>query len=620
MISYLQVENLTKSFGDLVLFKNISFGIAKDQKTALIAKNGAGKTTLMNIISGLDTPDSGQVTFRNNVSVGYLAQNPEIDDEKTVMEQVYASSNSLIVLVREYETALVNGDQKTIEALIPRMDELKAWDFEVKAKQILSQLKILNFNQKIKELSGGQKKRVALANVLINEPDFLILDEPTNHLDLEMIEWFEAYLEKSKSTLLMVTHDRYFLDRVCNEIIELDENKIYQHNGNYSYYLEKREERILIQGSEVDKAKNLMRKELDWIRRMPKARGTKAKYRVDAFYDLQDKASQKRDDKQVKLNVQASRLGSKILEIKNLSKSFDNIKIIDQFTYTFSRFEKIGIVGKNGSGKSTFLNLITGQMPYDSGVIETGETVVFGYYRQQGIDFDDKMKVIDAAKNIAEVVTMGDGKTMTASQFLNYFLFPPDTQYNYISKLSGGERRRLYLMTVLMKNPNFLVLDEPTNDLDIMTLNILEDYLQSFNGCLIVVSHDRYFMDKLVDHLFVFEGDGKVKDFPGNYSDYRDWAEEKEKSEKKEQKEIKPERVIEKVEKPKKLSFKEKQELEQLEDDLQTLGNEKTEVESKLSSGSLSSDELIAKSNRIAEILALLDEKEMRWLELNEIG
>ncbi len=620
-MNYLQVESITKSFGDLVLFENISISIHKDQKVALIAKNGAGKTTLLNIIAGIDTPDDGKVTFRNNIKVGYLEQMPYMDDKLTVMEYVYNSSKEIVSVIKEYEAALENDNKNKLDDLLVKMDVLKAWDYEVKVNQILSKFKITNHDQIVGELSGGQKKRLALASILILEPDLLMLDEPTNHLDLEMIEWLELFLKKSKCTLLMVTHDRYFLDRVCSDIIELDDNTIYNYKGNYTYFLEKREERIYNHTMEVDKAKNLLKTEQDWMRRMPQARGTKAKYRIDAFYDLKDKASQKRDDSKIKLDVQTARLGKKIVEISKLTKSFDDIKIIEDFSYKFQRLEKVGIVGKNGTGKSTLLNLINNTIQPDSGSVEIGETVVFGYYRQDGIKFDKDKKVLEVVQDIAEVVTLGDGFKMSVSQFLNYFLFPPEVQHSFVSKLSGGELRRLYLCTVLMKNPNFLILDEPTNDLDILTLDILEDYLKTFTGCVLIVSHDRYFMDKIVDHLFVFEGEGVVRDFPGNYSIYRDYEIKKEK---KERKESQPEKPVKQKpvnqEKSKKLSYKEKIEYENLSAEISTLEKEKSDLETAMNSGNLPSEELVEKAKRISEVIDLLDEKEMRWLELDEIG
>ena len=619
MIPYLQVEDLTKYYGELPLFEQLSFSIMEGQKVALIAKNGTGKSTLMNLIMGKDVPEGGTVTFPNHISVGYLQQIPDLDPELTVFEQAFSSSSELVQTIKIYEEAIHSGDHQLMQDAMDKMDHLNAWDFEVRIKQILSELKITNLDQKISELSGGQQKRVAMANVLINEPDLLIMDEPTNHLDLEMIEWLEMYLKKMKSTLFMVTHDRYFLDRVCNEILELEDKTVYRYRGNYSYYLEKREERIAQQTAEVEKARNLMRTELEWMRRMPKARGTKAKYRIDNFYQLKEKANQKRIEKEVELNIGASRLGNKVIEVDHLSKSFGDLKIVDDFSYKFSRFEKVGIVGENGTGKSTFLNLITGQLQADKGSIEIGETVRIGYYEQTGLQFNDDDKVLDVIKEIAEVIDLGNGQKMTASQFLGLFLFPPEVQYTQVAKLSGGEKRRLYLCTVLMRNPNFLILDEPTNDLDIMTLNVLEDYLSNFAGCVVIVSHDRYFMDKIVDHLFVFEGEGVVRDFPGNYSIYRDWKDEQEKEVKKQEKSAKPEKAKPAKVKERKLSYKEKRELEQLENEISALETEKEEVEAAMNEGNLTPDELVEKSKRHGEIAEMLEEKEFRWLELSEI-
>jgi len=539
------------------------------------------------------------------------------------LEQVLASSGNMANIIEEYERALHSPDKDVLQKALEQMDLYQAWDFESRLTQILGKLKITDLEQTMNTLSGGQRKRVALANALINTPDLLILDEPTNHLDLEMIEWLEEFLTNGNFTLLMVTHDRYFLDRVCSEIIEIDNKQLHYYKGNYSYYCEKRAERLENETANVDKAKNLMRKELDWIRRMPKARGTKAKYRVDAFDDLKEKASAARSEKQIQLNVLSTRLGTKIIDIENLNKSFDSIKIVKDFSYKFARFEKIGIVGSNGTGKSTFLNLITGNMKADSGIVDIGETVSFGYYRQDGIKFDENMKVIDVATSIAEVVSLGDGNKMGVSQFLNYFLFPPEVQYSYVYKLSGGEKRRLYLMTVLMKNPNFLILDEPTNDLDIMSLNVLEDYLQNFGGCVIIVSHDRYFMDKLVDHIFVFEGDGQIKDFPGNYSTYRDYNDFKEKEQKNIAKSVQV--VEEKQTKPqkntvKKLSYKEQKELEQLTAEIDGFESEKKNLEKDISSGVINNEVLMATSSRIAELIKLIDQKTERWLELSELA
>ena len=586
----------------------------------MIAKNGAGKTTMLNIITKKDTADSGNIIFRNDVSVGYLEQNPVFNEEKTVFDEVFSSSNQLINLIRDYEKAVELDDKKAIEELLVKMDTLKAWDHEVRVKQILTELKILNLDQKIKELSGGQKKRLALANLLINKPDFIILDEPTNHLDIDMIEWLETYLINNTATLLMVTHDRYFLDRVCDNIIEIDDRKVFHYKGNYSYFLDKREERIANTNAEVDKARNLMRKELEWMRRMPKARSTKAKSRIDSFYDLQEKASTKKSDESIKLNVKTARLGKKILEISYLNKSFGDVKILKDFTYIFKRNEKIGIVGNNGTGKSTLLNIITGNIKADSGKFDVGETVVFGYYKQEGIKIDENKRVIDVVRDIAEVVELSDGHKMSVSQFLNYFLFPNDRQYIPVSKLSGGEKRRLYLMTVLMKNPNFLILDEPTNDLDIFTLNVLEDFLQNYQGCVIAVSHDRYFMDKVVDHVFAFEGDGKVKDFPGNYTIYLDKKEaEKKLISAKSKTDTSDKNVRVKPERERKLTFNEKREFEQLEIDIATFEEEKEELEKQMNSGDLPSDELIKKANRFSQLLEILEEKENRWLELSEL-
>jgi ABC transport system ATP-binding/permease protein len=619
MADYLQVENLSKYWGELILFERISFSVSEGQKVAMIAKNGAGKSTLMDIITGLETSDSGKSTLSNHISIGYLRQNPDLNPDETVLETIFNSTGELITAVKNYERALENHDSRQLDIAIERMNVLNAWDIELRINQILTRLKISNINQRIKFLSGGQKKRVALAHVLIDEPDFLILDEPTNHLDLEMIEWLEKYLEKAKCTLFMVTHDRYFLDRVCNEIFELEDNSVYRYKGNYSYYLEKREERIQTLNTEIERAKNLFRTELEWLRRMPQARSHKSKYRTENAYKLKEKASQRRNDEEVELTLKGKRMGSKVLNVKDLSKAFNVMPLIDKFSYKFARLEKIGIIGKNGSGKSTFLNMLTGILQPDNGTIEVGETISFGYCKQDGISFNPEDRVIDIIKEIAEVVDSGNGNQMSASQFLNYFLFPPDTQYNLVEKLSGGEKRRLYLCTVLMSNPNFLILDEPTNDLDIVTLNVLEEYLRNFQGCVIVVSHDRFFMDKVVDHLFVFDGVGRIKDFPGNYSDYRDWIAEQEK-------ESHPSEKKDKIDKPKpvkgvarKLTFLEKKELDQLEKDITLLEEEKRMIESTMNSGNCSSSELVVKSNRHAQIVKLLDVKESRWVELSEI-
>lgn len=619
MTPYLQIENLTKSFGDLVLFNSISFGIAEGQKIGLIAKNGSGKTTLLNIISGKEGYDDGKITFRRDLRVGYLEQSPKYPEEITVIEACFYHGNSTVQLIKEYEECMETPGNPGLDDLLVRMEHEKAWDYERRAKQILSQLKIRDFDQKIKYLSGGQLKRVALANILITEPDLLILDEPTNHLDLDMTEWLEEYLKRSTLSLLMVTHDRYFLDRVCSEIIEIDNKQIYSYKGNYSYYLNKRQERIDATNAEIARANNLYRTELEWMRRMPQARGHKARYREEAFYELEKVAKQRISDSNVKLDVKASYIGSKIFEADHLYKSFGDLKILDDFSYIFARYEKMGIVGNNGTGKSTFIKILMGLQQPDSGRLDIGETVRFGYYSQEGLQFDEQMKVIDVITDIAEVIELGNGKRLTASQFLQHFLFTPETQHSYVYKLSGGERRRLYLCTVLMRNPNFLVLDEPTNDLDIVTLQVLEEYLQNFKGCVIVVSHDRYFMDKVVDHLLVFNGQGDIRDFPGNYSDYREWKQaklnrEKEESKPKEEK-IQKVRLNEK----RRMTFKERKEFEQLEKEIAALEEEKKAIEDSLCSGELSVDELTEKSKRLPLLNDELDDKTMRWLELSEI-
>lgn len=588
-LHYLQVDNLTKSFGDNLLFKRISFGLFENQRTALIAKNGAGKSTLLKIIAGKEGYDEGSVTFRTGLKVAILEQDPSFEKGSTIGDICNKSEDPL------------------------------------QMKQVLGKLKIHDLDAVTDNLSGGQIKRIALAQVLASKPNLLILDEPTNHLDLEMVEWLENYLRKSKLALLMITHDRYFLDRVCNEILELDQQQLFSYKGNYSYYLEKRQERINNQNAELARANNLYRKELDWMRRQPQARAGKAQYRIDSFYQLEEKIKGKRKVENVQLEVKAGYLGSKIFEAKYISKSFGDLKILDNFYYNFGRYEKLGIVGNNGTGKSTFVKMLIGEELPDSGSFDIGETVRFGYYSQQGMKFNDQMKVIDAVREIAEEVQMGDGRKLNVSQFLQHFLFSPETQHNYIAKLSGGERRRLYLCTVLMKSPNFLVLDEPTNDLDIVTLNVLEEYLQSFKGCVIVISHDRYFMDKVVDHLFVFHGNANVQDFPGNYTDYRLWREmkeEQERLEKENTKKTQPNPQEDRnANRPKvKMNYKEKREFEELEKEIAQLEEEKKELETLLCSGSLSADDMLKKSNRIGEIIEALDRKELRWLELSELN
>lgn len=620
MVSFLQIDNLTKRFGDLVLYEDISFGVAQGQKIGLIARNGAGKTTLLNMIAEKESAEEGNIVFRNGLRVGYLEQSPVYPEDLTVLQACFYSQSEIVRLIADYETALLSNDTNALEALMPRMEHEKAWDYERKAKQILSQLKIKDFDQKVETLSGGQLKRVALANVLILEPELILLDEPTNHLDLDMIEWLEGYLKRSTISLLMVTHDRYFLDEVCNEIIEIDNKQIYAYKGNYSYYLDKRAERMEVMQAAVDHANNLLRKELEWMRRQPQARGTKAKYRIDAFYELEKKAKQRQEDNHVNLNVKASYIGSSIFEAKHVSKTFGDIRILHDFNYIFSRYEKLGIVGDNGTGKSTFIKMLMGEIQPDSGCFTIGETVRFGYYSQDGLQFDEKMKVIDVVQNIAEYITLGNGKALSVSQFLNYFLFTPEKQHSFVHKLSGGEKRRLYLCTVLMSNPNFLVLDEPTNDLDIVTLNVLEDYLIHFKGCVIVISHDRYFMDKVVDHILVFHGNADIQDFPGNYTQYRLWKTQQSPR----SSAISGQTVA--TGKPayrqpsgkKKLTYKEQKELETLEQEIPTLEDEKKSIEEALNSGTLPIEELNRQSARIGVLIGEIDEKTMRWLELSE--
>jgi ATP-binding cassette subfamily F protein uup len=624
MINYLQVENLTKSFGDNLLFENISFGIADNQRMALIAKNGAGKTTLLNILSGKEDYGSGTISFKRDLRIAYLDQDPDFPKELTVLDACLQTDSEVVRTIAKYEHCMLSLDHSELDEILANMDLLKAWDYEQRITQILGKLKITNLDQLIGELSGGQLKRVALANVLIGEPDLLILDEPTNHLDLEMVEWLEDFLKRSNMALLMVTHDRYFLDRVCTNILEIDHQAMFQYNGNYSYYLEKRQERIESFNAESERTVNLYKKELEWMRRQPQARAHKAKSRQESFYEIEERAKLRHNNDTIQLDVKASYLGSKIFEANYITKAYGDLKILDNFYYNFARYEKMGIVGKNGTGKSTFLKMLLGEVKPDSGSFDIGETVVFGYYSQDGLAFDEQMKVIDVVQDIAEEVDLGNGKKMSASQFLLHFLFTPETQYNYVYKLSGGEKRRLYLCTVLMRNPNFLVLDEPTNDLDIMTLNILEEYLRAFKGCVIVVSHDRYFMDKVVDHLLVFKGDAELKDFPGNYTDYREWNELLEEQERDEKKKAKSKTSTTKTqhvkkEKTSRLSFKDKQEFEELEKLIPQLENEKKDIETQLASGKLSTDEIIQVSQRLSEVNGLIDEKTMRWLELSEI-
>ena len=628
MTNYFQVDNISKSFGDKQLFQNITFSVFDNQRVALIAKNGTGKTTLLNIIANRESADIGTVTFKKDLRIGYLEQSPSFADELSVIDACLQSDNEVVHTIAAYEHAMLHPEEEKLAEILSKMDMLKTWDYETRIKQILGKLKINNFEQKINELSGGQLKRVALANVLISEPELLILDEPTNHLDLEMVEWLEDFLKRSTMSILMVTHDRYFLDRVCTDILEIENSTLYAYSGNYSYYLEKREERIDAFNAETESARNIYRRELEWMRSTPQARTGKSKGRIGRFHEIEERAKQRTENSNVKLAVKASYLGSKIFEAKYISKAYGDLKILDNFYYNFARYEKLGIIGKNGTGKTTFLRILLGETKPDSGSVDVGDTVRFGYYSQSGLLLDEEMKVIDVVREIAEEVDLGNGKKMNASQFLNYFLFTPEKQHNFVYKLSGGEKRRLHLCTVLMQNPNFLVLDEPTNDLDIATLNILEDYLETFKGCVIVVSHDRYFMDKVVDHLFVFEGDAVVRDFPGNYTQYREQQEQistkesvikKQQSNEKKKVNNTPESKTT-TEMPRKMSFKEKKEFEEIEKTITELEIEKAEIESKLASGSMNDEEIIALPLRYAEINELLEEKEMRWLELSEIS
>lgn len=621
MTNLLQVENLTKSFGVNSLFDDINFTINEGDKVGLIAKNGTGKSTLLSIIAGDDTPDDGKLIFKNDVAIGYLKQLPQFEPHLSVMDTCLIGDDDQSKAIRQYENALIVGNNEEMAKAIQAMDLASAWDYEERFKQILSQLKIDDFKQRISELSGGQIKRVALAKILISNPQFLILDEPTNHLDIDMIEWLEAYLSRSRMTILMVTHDRYFLDKICSKILELDQKSIFGYDGNYNYYLEKRAERIDAQNAAVEKARNLLRTEIEWMRRQPQARAHKAQYRIDAFYDLKERAQSRNDKGDVELNVKAGYIGKKIFVAHHVSKSFDGKVILNDFNYIFSRYEKLGIVGDNGVGKSTFIKLLLDRIQPDSGYFEIGETVKFGYYSQEGIHFDEGKKVIDAIRDVAEHIYFDEKHHYSASQFLQLFLFSPTDQQKLIEKLSGGEKRRLYLAMVLMSKPNFLILDEPTNDLDIQTLEILEDYLSKFSGCLIVISHDRFFMDRCVDHTFVFMGDGVIKDFPGNYSEYRAWKEAHEKEEttaQKQKAELKPAKPrSNNRDKSQKLTFKEKREFEELTESIDRLTKEKEELFNLFNSGE-QIDDVATKASRFEEVKDLLDEMELRWLELSE--
>tara|TARA_R110000751_G_scaffold95181_2_gene185975 strand:- start:309 stop:2189 length:1881 start_codon:yes stop_codon:yes gene_type:complete len=621
-MNLLTVENISKSFGELSLFSNISFGINKDQKIALIAKNGSGKTSILNILSGKDASDSGQINSRKGIRISFLEQEPELDPKLTVEETIFASDNEVLKVIQNYEHALLDPEdadayQKAFEA----MERYDAWDFETQYKQILFKLKLEDLDVKVGLLSGGQKKRLALANALINRPDLLILDEPTNHLDLEMIEWLEQYFAKENMTLFMVTHDRYFLERVCNEIIELDNGQLYSYKGNYSYYLEKKEARIEQEAVEQHKSKILFKKELDWMRRQPKARTTKSKSRIDDFHTIKEKASQRRKEHEVQLEINMERMGSKIVELHKISKSFPNKPILDQFEYNFLKGERIGIIGKNGTGKSTFLNILSGTVQPDSGKVIIGETIKFGYYTQKGITIKEGQKVIDVIREFGDYIPLMKGKQISAQQLLERFLFDRKKQYDFVEKLSGGERKRLYLCTVLIQNPNFLILDEPTNDLDIVTLNVLESFLLDFPGCLLVVSHDRYFMDKIVDHLFVFRGNAEIEDFPGNYSDFRTYEDsniQEIKASKEKANEVKNTKNSWKEEETgKKPSFLEQKEYKQLEKEIKKLESQKVEIQNKFTDSTLSGDEISTLSIQLKEITDAIEEKTERWFELS---
>ena len=613
-MNYLSVENISKSYGERILFEDISFGINKDQKVAFVAKNGSGKTSILNIIAGLDTPDTGQVICRKGISVAYLAQKDEINPNLTIEETIFATDNKILSIVNQYESALKNPeDADAYQAAFDLMDQHNAWDFETQYRQILSKLKLEDLTLKVGALSGGQRKRLSLAIVLINKPNLLILDEPTNHLDLEMIEWLEAFFAKEKITLFMVTHDRYFLERVCNEILELDQGKIYKYKGNYSYYLQNKEERLALEATNLGKAKSLFKKELEWMRKQPKARTTKSKSRIDDFYQIKEKAHQRRKDHQVQLEINMERLGSKILELHKVSKSFGDKKILERFDYVFKRGERVGIIGKNGTGKSSFLNIITQKAPLDGGKVILGETVKYGYYTQAGIEIKEGQKVIEVVKEFGEFIPLSKGRKISASQLLERFLFDKKKQYDFVEKLSGGEQKRLYLCAVLIQNPNFLILDEPTNDLDVVTLNVLENFLLDYPGNLLVVSHDRYFMDKIVDALFVFRGEGVVENFPGNYSDFRAYDVSAPKERKKE-------KTIEKIEKknPKNaLSFNEKREFGSLETDIEKLQKRKATIEAQFLNVEIEADDIEKKSKELQETITNLEQKEERWFELS---
>ncbi|REJ84776.1 MAG: ABC transporter ATP-binding protein [Bacteroidetes bacterium] len=626
-MNYLSVDTLGKSFTDKILFEGLSFGLAKVDKVALIARNGSGKSTLMKILAGKEKADSGLVTYRKDLKVAYLDQNPEFDEHATILESILHDADPVVQLIREYEACLEEDEkehnsetQKKLEELGMRMDNAGAWDYERRVRQVLSSLNISQLDRKINRLSGGQRKRIALARVLLEEAELLLMDEPTNHLDVEMVEWLEDYLSRSNISLLLITHDRYFLDNICNRILELDEGNIYSYEGNYSYFLEKKAEREENKERETDKARNILRTELEWMRRMPKARGTKSKSRIDAFYELKDKAGYKRKDEKIQLDVKMNRIGGKVIEMKKVYKSYGDLVILKGFDYTFKTGERVGIVGKNGIGKSTFLNLITGKEEADSGKINVGDTIVFGHYSQEGLELKQDKRVIELVREIADVIQLSDGSKVSASQFLNLFLFTPEMQHTFVSKLSGGEKRRLHMLTVLIRNPNFLILDEPTNDLDLLTLGVLEEFLLHYRGCLLIVSHDRYFMDKLCDHLFIFEGAGEIRDFNGTYSEFRIKQDDEKKAvEQKMSSQKKNEAQQTQVNTPKKkLSYKEKMEFEKLEKEIAALEEEKAGITTQLSNPGQDHQKLQELAERMNTILNELDEKSMRWLELSE--
>lgn len=618
-MNYLSAEKIGRNIGERWIFSDITFGILQGEKVALIGANGSGKSSLMDVLTGEVAPDTGVVSVNKDITFGYLKQNPEFSERLTVLELLFSSDNEITQTLKMFESASRKNNAEEIAKYAGKLTELNGWDYEAKVKQILGRLGIQEFEKELGHLSGGQRKRVYLAKVLIEEPDFLILDEPTNHLDLDTIEWLEAYLSTSNMTLLLVTHDRYFLDKVCNRIVELKDSKIYNYKGNYAYFLEKKAEREEIEATVLEKDRRLLKKELSWMRTQPRARTTKAQYRINEFHELQDKVSGHRKEDKLQLSIKTERVGNKIMEIRHVSKSLGGKKLISEFTYTFKKGDRIGIVGKNGVGKSTLLGLINQEIKPDMGKVVKGETIKIGYYKQEGLKFEPGQKVIDHVREIAEYIKMADGREMSVSAFLTLFLFPPAVQYDYISNLSGGERRRLQLLKVLISNPNFLILDEPTNDLDIATLNVLEEFLESYQGVLLMVSHDRYFLDRLVDHTFAFEGNGVIKDYPGNYTDYRNWADEQQKSEKKEDPE--EEEKVEEVKEPevkKKLTFNEQREFDQLEKELPVLEKERGELTEKLSGGIQDFEEIAKISARLEELVEAIDEKEMRWLELSE--